>query len=106
MKVREVKFPPYFESWQDDQPYGKAIVTYDMPATLKKLYLSRAGDGKPQLVLVLRGSTPPSFGFGYFRPTTSNCRIYVPDDAIETYKAESPFSSYKNCIYPLSEYTG
>ena len=106
VKVREVKFPPSFQSWQDDQPYGVSIVTYDMPATLTKLFLSRGGSGKSSLVLVLRSSTPPSFDFGYFRPTTSNCHIYVPDDAIETYKAKSPFSSYKNCIYPLSEYTG
>ncbi len=105
-QVCEIKFPPFFVSWKDDSGYSRNVVTYDLPETVTSFHLSRAGNGKPELVLVLRGSTPPTFDFGYFRPNASNCHIYVPDDALETYKATSPFSSYLNCIYPLSEYEG
>ena len=31
-------------------------------------------------------------------------KIYVPDDAVETYKTSSPWSTYASRIYPMSEY--
>lgn len=36
-------------------------------------------------------------------PTTNP--IYVPDDLVDSYKADSSWDNNKNCIYPISSYT-
>ena len=50
--------------------------------------------------LIFRGTTPPTIGsndFGFAKTPT----IYVPDSAVSTYQATSPYSNYT--IHPISE---
>ncbi len=49
--------------------------------------------------------TPPSIGKDIFAPQniTNGFRIYVPDNALEEYKAVENLASYVNNIYPYSE---
>lgn len=57
--------------------------------------------------LVFESSTPPTLmSINIYSGTTpSTFKIYVPDDAVETYKTDEVFSYYVNKIYPVSELT-
>lgn len=51
--------------------------------------------------VVIRNPIPPeSVGFNKVNP---DVKIYVPDDAVDTYKAATGFSTVANKIYPLSD---
>ncbi len=49
--------------------------------------------------------TPPTFGYTVFAPQNieNGFKIYVPDNAVEEYKAVPNLSSYVDCIYPMSQ---
>ena len=55
--------------------------------------------------LVIEATTPPSIDY-----TSSDFdnidAIYVPDDAVNTYKATSPWLDISGKIYPISDYSG
>lgn len=53
----------------------------------------------------MNSSTPPSLGNGAF-DMTNDCPIYVPDGAVETYKAANKWSEYSDRIKGQSEYNG
>lgn len=58
-------------------------------------------------VLLLRASTCVSSGeINFMVGVPETCKIYVPDELVDTYKATSPWSTRAGQIYPLSEYTG
>lgn len=52
----------------------------------------------------IAASTPPSLGSSAFANCTALTGIYVPDSAVETYKAATNWSSYSAKIKPLSEW--
>lgn len=60
------------------------------------------------LSIVVRASTPPSLGSNAFQRTNNTFIIYVPDAAVDTYKAASGWSdsSIVDRIKPLSQYNG
>lgn len=99
-------FPPNFVSWQDAQAYTQSVTTFIFPSTLTNFNLHRGGISRTTAIFVFKGSTPPTIDFSYFNPIASGntCKIYVPDDAIDTYKQATTFSNYSQIIYPLSEY--
>lgn len=53
---------------------------------------------------VMLSKTPMGFGFWMMNGTT--CKIYVPDSAVDTYKAASGWNGLASRIRPLSEYKG
>lgn len=53
--------------------------------------------------LTMKGSTPPSLGTLVFAGSTKLTAIYVPDDAVETYKTATEWSTYASIIKPVSE---
>ena len=53
---------------------------------------------------VMLSETPMGFGFWMLNGTT--CKIYVPDNSVDTYKAASGWSGLVNRILPLSSYSG
>lgn len=53
-------------------------------------------------MLVIDNITPPTIGTGTFTLTPA-FQIYVPDFAVQTYKAASGWSSYASRIHPISE---
>lgn len=55
---------------------------------------------------IIRNSTPPTLESYVFNNTNSTFNIYVPDEAVSTYKARSGWSAYASRIKPLSEYQG
>ena len=53
---------------------------------------------------VMLSETPMGFGFWMLNGTT--CKIYVPDNSVNIYKAASGWSGLANRILPLSSYPG
>ena len=53
---------------------------------------------------VMMSDAPMEFGFWMMNGTT--CTVYVPDTAVNTYKAANGWSSLASRIRPLSEYKG
>lgn len=43
---------------------------------------------------------------GFMEDVPTTCKIYVPDELVDTYKMTSPWSTRAGQIYPLSDYTG
>lgn len=59
-------------------------------------------------IMIFKGSTPPTgipAGVERGRAFGSG-KIYVPDEAVDTYKGTADYSSVASRIYPISEYTG
>lgn len=54
--------------------------------------------------VVINNNTPPSLYSNSFQSTNSTFIIYVPDAAVDAYKAAATWSSYASRIKPLSEY--
>ena len=52
---------------------------------------------------ILHNPTPPTCGNNSLNQVSA---IYVPDEAVDTYKAASKWSSHASKIHPLSEYDG
>ena len=50
--------------------------------------------------ITVKSTTPPTLGSSAF-DSTNNCPIYVPPEAVETYKAASGWSTYASRIYAI-----
>lgn len=56
------------------------------------------------MTYVFTSTTPPSVtGNGQITADITNSKIYVPDSAVNTYKAATGFSDYASAIFPVSE---
>lgn len=55
--------------------------------------------------MILESETPPTVTFND-SDITDIVGIYVPNSAVNTYKSASFWASFKNKIYPISEYQG
>lgn len=55
--------------------------------------------------VTFESETPPSFGTKVFaqQNATNNFKIYVPDTAVEAYKAIANLQTFANYIYPMSQ---
>lgn len=55
--------------------------------------------------ITFKCETPPSIHKTSFSAlhTQNDIKVYVPDNAVDAYKAVSNFSAFKNYIYPMSE---
>ena len=56
-------------------------------------------------LLIFEGDTPPAFATAnlHLGTTPSTFKIYVPDNAVNTYKSVANLSQYKNNIFGLSQ---
>lgn len=54
--------------------------------------------------MILEGTTPPTIYTNTF--TSNNCLFYVPDSAVNTYKAANVWNNLANRIKPISELGG
>lgn len=58
----------------------------------------------PIETLVIEATTPPEISFTY--SDTNINAIYVPDEAVNTYKSNPSFIEWANSISPISDYQG
>ena len=92
--------------------YSGCFKNIYMPSTIKTLNTYSFGAPTSQALsdfflkkVVFESETPPSFGSYVFatQNVKNGFKIYVPDTAVETYKAVTNLSPYVSCIYPVSE---
>lgn len=77
----------------------------EVPASVTSFGNDLFYDCKSMIYLKISSSVPPAcssanLGYGF----NAACKIYVPDDSVETYKGNSWWSQYSSRIYPLSSY--
>ena len=53
--------------------------------------------------VVFAADTPPSLHSALFSSTNGTFKIYVPDASVDTYKAETNWSTYASRIFPISQ---
>lgn len=59
------------------------------------------------VTVIIRSTTPPTLNPSYTPHIAVQADvIYVPDSAVDTYKAANLWSNYASKIHPMSEYTG
>nr|DAG49939.1 MAG TPA: leucine rich repeat protein [Bacteriophage sp.] len=56
--------------------------------------------------MIVRATTPPKLNGGLFDSVPSGFKLYVPDVAVDTYKAATNWSAYASYIAALSTYPG
>jgi hypothetical protein len=79
---------------------GQKIVFPERLSELKNSALACTND----MTYVFTSTTPPSVtGDGTLGSVLKNSKIYVPDSAVNTYKAATGFSDYASVIFPVSE---
>lgn len=79
---------------------GQKIVFPERLSELKNSALACTSD----MTYVFTSTTPPNVtGDGTLGNVLKNSKIYVPDSAVNTYKAATGFSDYANVIFPVSE---
>lgn len=101
------------------KPQGDILYTYmwgtsnytinylRIPKTIKTIQSTgfRGLGASQNTSVILDSDTPPTM-LGANTTGTSLIKIYVPDVAVNTYKAASYWSSLSSKIYPISDYTG
>lgn len=103
VEIRE--FPSGVRTLNDGGCAGiKGSIT--LPASLTSVGLYTFGNGNRIWVteLIMKGNTPPTTRSAYCLSGLNGKKIYVPDEAIDTYKTTQYWSSYAGNIYPISEY--
>jgi len=55
------------------------------------------------VIVIRQSTTPPSFNSGNGNESCM-AKVYVPDEAVDTYKAHASWSRVASKIYPLSQY--
>ena len=73
-----------------------------LPATITKIGNYAFYGCSALKTIICRAVEPPTLGSN--NPFT-NVDIFVPDEAVDTYKADTNWSSFASRIKPLSEYT-
>lgn len=79
------------------------ITAMSLPASLNEIGVSVFYGCKNLTELTMRGSTPPILNVVSFGGETKLTAIYVPDDAVEAYKAATNWAAYADIIKPVSE---
>lgn len=55
--------------------------------------------------VIMEGTTPPTLSNSNAFNNTNSCPIYVPDSAVNTYKAANVWSNLASRIFPISDLT-
>lgn len=82
-----------------------ALEVVDLPSNLYSIngrnWFGNRATGAPSVSLIIRATTVPTLSEAF---TVSPGAIYVPDSAVNDYKADSAWSAYASIIQPLSNY--
>lgn len=85
--------------------YCQSLVTAHLPATLKEIRRGTFGFCTALTTLIIDATTPPTLDANAWYGSNALTSIYVPDEAVDTYKNETNWNTYADIIKPLSEYT-
>ena len=83
------------------------LVKVDIPSTITKIgqmAFNKNNDTYQSQYFVVRAITPPTIDSTTFSFHVNNCPIYVPDESIDTYKADSVWSNYTTRLKTLTQF--
>lgn len=85
------------------RPFGNctALKRITLPASVTNIWADAFYGCTALKVIILEGTTPPALDTNAHR--NHSAEFYVPDDAVDTYKAASGWSGYASRIHPMSE---
>lgn len=85
------------------RPFGNctALKRITLPASVTNIWNDAFYNCTALKVIILEGTTPPALDTNAHR--NHSAEFYVPDDAVDTYKAASGWSDYASRIHPMSE---
>ena len=124
-RLSNVELPPKMTTFDEWCFHSCALTEIDMPATVTKINtgafyytkltavtipanVTAIGNSAFQMgnntltEIIFLGSTPPTVGNGGLG-TNLSFPIYVPDDAVEAYKAALTTNNYASRVKPISE---
>ena len=78
----------------------------DFPSTITSIGRQCFFQCSELVTFICRNVTPPTLGGEVFGSTNAALSIYVPDSAVDTYKAATGWDALASRIKPLSEYVG
>lgn len=108
----DFKVPSTISALPSSFAYGCSFNNITIPATCKSFgngafYMLKTDSASYRRLktVTFEAETPPTFGTYPFaeQDVTNNFKIYVPDNAVDTYKAVARLASFVNCIYPVSQ---
>ena len=108
----DFKIPSTISALPANFMYGTSFNNITIPATCTAfgnaafyMLKTEAASYRRLKTVTFESATPPTFGTYPFadQDITNNFKIYVPDEAVDTYKAVSRLSSFANYIYPVSQ---
>lgn len=82
----------------------QSLIEAHLPATLKEIRKGTFGFCTALTTLIIDAVTPPTLDANAWYGSNALAHIYVPDAAVEAYKAAANWSTYADRIKPLSEY--
>lgn len=82
--------------------YCSKLPIIDIPATVTSIGSNAFGDSTLLKTVIVRSENPPALGLAAFNNSPIEA-IYVPDTAVDTYKAANEWSTYASIIRPISE---
>ena len=85
------------------RPFGNctSLERLDLPASVTNIWNDAFLGCTALKVITIAATTPPALDTTALRGQSAE--FYVPDDAVETYKAASGWSAYASRIHPMSE---
>ena len=108
----DFKVPSTVTSLAASFAYGSSFNNIIIPATCTSIgngafyaQVSEAASYRRLKTVTFESETPPSFGTYSFaqQDKTNGFKIYVPDNAVDTYKAVAKLSGFVDYIYPVSQ---
>jgi len=108
----DFRVPSNVTSLASSFAYGCSFNNITIPATCKTIgngafYASKteAASYRRLQTVTFESETPPSFSTYVFadQDKTNGFKIYVPDNAVDTYKAVTRLASFVDYIFPVSQ---
>lgn len=81
-----------------------ALESIELPSTVTSIGNNAFQNCTGLIRVSIAAATPPSLGSSAFANCSALTGIYVPDSAVETYKAATNWSAHADIILPLSQY--
>ena len=79
-----------------------SLVTFTLPASVNEIGQYAFSGCRNLTHIICEATTPPAIS-SYSFNNTNNCPIYVPDAAVNDYKAANNWSAMASRIFPLSD---
>ena len=77
----------------------------ELPSTLTKIGNGAFNNCNSMEYIIIRATTPPEITASSSTFNSNGCPIYVPDESVAAYKAETNWAQFESRILPLSQFS-